>query len=62
MNDEITLEYNGKTYTTEYSIDGDSLILYLPAGQQIITTRGGLSIEAALKPHFLHYLKQHVKN
>ena len=58
MNDEFTLEYNGETYTTEYSIDGDQLVLYLPDGQQVITVRGGLSIENALKPHFLKYLKQ----
>ena len=60
MNDEITIEYNGETYTAEYSHDGDSLVLYLPDGP-IITTRGGLGVEAALKPHFLKYLKSHVK-
>jgi len=61
MEDEITLEYKGEYYTAEYSIDGESLVLYLPGGQQIITTRGGLSIEGALKPHFLKYLKEHIK-
>ena len=60
MNDELTLEYNGETYTTEYSIDGDYLVLYLPTGP-ITTVRGGLSVESALKPHFLMYLKQHIK-
>lgn len=61
MNDQLTIEYQGKEYTTEYSIDGDRLVLFLPGGQQIITTRGGLSIENALKPFFLKWLRENVK-
>jgi len=61
MDDEISLEYNGETYTTSYVVEGDSITLFLPGGRQIITTRGGLSIDSALKPHFLKYLKEVIK-
>lgn len=60
MNDELTIKYKGETYTTKYSIDGDSLALYLPTGP-ISITRGGLTIENDLKPIFLNYLKHVLK-
>ena len=59
MDDEITIELNGSSYTVLYSIDGEELRLYFPDGQQRITMLGGLTIESAIRPHLVSYLKQH---
>jgi len=59
MDDEITIEHNDKSYTVNYSVDGEELRVYFPDGQQRITMLGGLNIESAIKPHLVSYLKQH---
>jgi len=59
MEDEVTIELNGKRYTVFYSVDGEELRIYFPDGQPRITMLGGLNIASAIRPHLVNYLKQH---
>jgi len=59
MDDEIIIEYNNKTYTVSYSLDGDELNVYFPDGKPRITMLRGLAIKSAIRPHLVSYIKQH---
>jgi len=55
MNEEITLEHNGKKITATYSVIGDTLTVYLPDGSFRRTELRGLDPKAAAKPHLRGY-------
>ncbi|WP_157890322.1 hypothetical protein [Marinobacterium aestuarii] len=59
MNEEISVEYQGKIYTAEYSVIGDELTVYLPDGSTRSTfLTGGLKPETAAATHIKSYAKQ----
>ncbi len=47
MDEGISFEHEGTTYTGTYSVHGDELIVYLPDGNQWTTTLLGLDLEMA---------------
>ena len=51
MDEEISFEHEGTTYTGTYSVHGDELIVYLPDGSQRTTTLRGLDPEMAALTH-----------
>lgn len=51
MDEEISFEHEGTTYTGNYSVHGDELIVYLPDGSQRATTLRGLDAEMAALTH-----------
>ncbi|WP_139113501.1 MULTISPECIES: hypothetical protein [unclassified Pseudomonas] len=51
MDEEISFEHQGKTYTGTYSVHVDELIVYLPDGSQRTTTLRGLDPEMAALTH-----------
>lgn len=51
MDEEISFEQEGATYTGTYSVHGDELIVYLPDGSQRTTTLRGLDPEMAALTH-----------
>lgn len=58
MNKEISLEHEGKLYTAEYSVIGDTLTVYLPDGSLGSTELRGLNPESAAKTHLSSYAIQ----
>ncbi|MDH5387626.1 MAG: hypothetical protein OEY06_04150 [Gammaproteobacteria bacterium] len=55
MNEEVTIEHNGKKYTAEYFVSNDVLTVYLPDGSSRQTVLRGLNPESAAKPHLKSY-------
>lgn len=51
MDEEISFEHEGTTYTSTYSVHGDELIVYLPDGSQRATILRGLDPEMAALTH-----------
>lgn len=51
MDEEISFEHEGTTYTGTYSVHGDELIVSLPDGSQRETTLRGLDAELAALTH-----------
>lgn len=51
MEEEISFEHEGTTYTSSYLVQGDELIVYLPDGSQRITILRGLDPEIAALNH-----------
>ena len=58
MNEEVSIEHEGKSYSAEYVINGDTLTIYLPDGNSISTELRGLKAEIAAKVHLRGYIKQ----
>ncbi|CAD6872675.1 hypothetical protein [Methylomonas fluvii] len=56
MNDEITIEHQGKSYSAEFVVHGDTLIMFLPDGSQKETELRGLKPEFAAKTHLRSYI------
>lgn len=56
MDEEISFEHEGTTYTGTYSVHGDDLIVYLPDGSQRATTLRGLDPEMAALAHLRGYV------
>lgn len=48
---EISIEHEGQTYTAEYEVDGDDLVVYLPDGSTRQTQLNGLSPASAARLH-----------
>jgi hypothetical protein len=61
VDEEISFEHQGKTYTGTYSVHGDELIVYLPDGSQRATTLRGLDPETAALTHLRGFVL-HSKN
>lgn len=57
MNEEVTIEHNGKSVTASYSVIGDTLKVYLPDGSIRMTELRGLDCESAAELHLKAYLK-----
>lgn len=51
MDEEISFEHDGTTYTSIYHVQGDELTVYLPDGSQRTTTLRGLDPEMAALTH-----------
>lgn len=58
MNEEITIEHNGKKYVAEYSVENDLLAVYLPDGSIRQTELRGLIASTTAKNHLKSYIKQ----
>lgn len=56
MEEEVTLEHEGETYTASYIQLGDELTTYLPDGSTRQTTLRGLHPEHAAETHLRGYL------
>lgn len=54
---EFSIEYNGNTYTAEYEVVGDTLMVFLPNGECRETQLGGLEPETSAKPHLRSYAR-----
>ena len=60
MEEEITLEHEGETYSASYIQIGDELLTYLPDGSERRTILRGLNPEHAALTHlrgYIHALK-----
>lgn len=51
VDEEISFEHEGTTYTGTYSVHGDELVVYLPDGSQRTTTLRGLDPKMAALIH-----------
>ncbi len=58
MNKEITIEYNGKSYTAEFEINNDTLITHLPDGSSRNTELRGLKPKSTAEIHLRSYIRQ----
>lgn len=56
MEDEVTLEHEGKTYSATYAEFGDELVTYLPDGSSRSTTLRGLDPETTATNHLRGYI------
>ncbi|WP_448680580.1 hypothetical protein [Pseudomonas nicosulfuronedens] len=56
MEDEITLEHEGQTYSASYIQVGDELLTYLPDGSERRTILRGLNPEHAATTHLRAYI------
>lgn len=56
MEEEVTLVYEGTTYSASYVVLGDELTVYLPDESTRSTTLEGLNPESAAKNHLRGYL------
>lgn len=56
MEEEITLEHEGVSYSASYIQTGDELVVYLPDGSSRGTTLNGLSPESAARVHLRGYI------
>lgn len=57
MDEEITLEHEGISYTASYSLFGDTLTVYLPNGETRSTELRGSSVESAAIVHLKGYVR-----
>lgn len=59
MNKEITVEFEGKEFTAEYSVIGEMLTVYLPDGTQRQTALfAGIDPHSAAATHVRSYASQ----
>ena len=58
MEEEITLEHEGETYSAIYIQVGDELTVYLPDGSQRSSELRGLSPESAARTHLRGYIRR----
>lgn len=56
MEEEITLEHEGETYSASYIQIGDELLTYLPDGSERRTDLRGLKPEHAAATHLRGYI------
>lgn len=56
MEEEITLEHNGIECTATFIVEGDTLTVFLPNGDQRTTELRGLEPIAAARPHIRSYI------
>lgn len=56
MDEEITLEHKGIECTATYIVQGDTLTVFLPNGDQRTTELRGLDPVAAARPHLRSYI------
>ncbi|AHZ80022.1 MULTISPECIES: hypothetical protein [Pseudomonas] len=56
MDDEVTWEREGVTYSASYVVVGDELIVYLPDGSQRETTLNGMYPESTARNHLRGYV------
>lgn len=56
MEEEITLEHKGIECTATYLVQGDTLTVFLPNGEQRITELRGIDPIAAARPHLRAYI------
>ncbi len=56
MEDEVILELDGVEYTAPYLVQGDSLTVFLPNGDQRTTELRGIDPETAARPHLRSYI------
>tara|TARA_R110002167_G_scaffold98718_13_gene259445 strand:- start:782 stop:976 length:195 start_codon:yes stop_codon:yes gene_type:complete len=59
--DEVRIVVDGITYSAEYDIFDDTLVVYLPDGTTESTELKGLRPDAAARPHLLSYVKKKLK-
>lgn len=57
MNEEISIEYEGKLYTASYAVFGDTLKVKLPNGSIRTTELRGLDPGSAADTHLRMYLR-----
>lgn len=57
MEEEITLEQDGETYSASYVQIGDELLTYLPDGSERRTMLRGLAPEHAAETHLRGYIR-----
>lgn len=51
MEEEVSFEHEGTTYTSHYVVQGDDLVVFLPDGSQRTTTLRGLDPQMAALTH-----------
>ena len=56
MEDEVTIEHEGTQYAAPYLVQGDTLTVFLPNGEQRSTELRGLSAESAARNHLRFYV------
>lgn len=56
MEDEVTLERDGLVYTAMYLVEGDTLTVFLPNGEQRTTELQGVPPKTAARPHLRSYI------
>lgn len=56
MEEDVTLEHEGETYTASYIEIDDELLTYLPDGSERRTTLRGLNPEHAALTHLRSYI------
>lgn len=56
MEEEVTLEHEGETYSASYIQVGDELLTYLPDGSERRTLLRGLKPEHAATTHLRAYI------
>lgn len=56
MEDEVTIEHEGRQYAAPYLVSGDTLTVFLPNGEQRSTELRGLSPESAARQHLRSYV------
>lgn len=61
MNEEISYEYNGTVTKAEYSVNDDTLSVYMPNGEVRTTELRGLDPEIAAMTHLRSYVKKHTE-
>jgi len=57
MNEEISIEYDGKIYSAEYVVFGDALTVYLPDGSSRTIELRGLDPKGTAIGHLKGYIK-----
>ncbi|CAG35343.1 hypothetical protein [Desulfotalea psychrophila] len=57
MDNEITIQYNGKFYSAEYLVTEDILTVYLPDGGIAESELKGLKAESAAGVHIKSYIR-----
>lgn len=58
MEEDITLEHEGETYTASYIVINDELTVYLPDGSERYTElSGGVPPESAARTHLRGYIR-----
>lgn len=61
MNQEISTKFNGQEISAEYSVDGDTLHVYLPDGEIRTTELRGLNPESTAMRHLKSYANRKCK-
>jgi len=61
MEEDITLEHEGETFTASYIVIGDELLTYLPDGSERRTDLRGLNPEHAAETHLRGYIHNQLR-